>query len=70
MTVQCKMLFLSVLPLLAFGLVCFAYPLEKRQSTSTDSFKLYAYGSGISGLPVFYRNGMLALPNLKYSSID
>ncbi|KAF9241959.1 hypothetical protein DTO013E5_6814 [Penicillium roqueforti] len=51
------MLFLSILPLLAFGLVCFAHPLEKRQSTSTDSFKLYAYGTGISGLPVFYRNG-------------
>lgn len=64
------MLFLSILPLLAFGLVCFAHPLEKRQSTSTDSFKLYAYGTGISGLPVFYRNGISALPALKKSSID
>ncbi|KAJ5783518.1 uncharacterized protein N7518_009195 [Penicillium psychrosexuale] len=57
------MLFLSILPLLAFGLVCFAHPLEKRQSTSTDSFKLYAYGTGISGLPVFYRNVTAATDN-------
>ncbi|KAJ5478363.1 hypothetical protein N7530_003872 [Penicillium desertorum] len=51
------MLSLSILPLLVFGLVCSAHPLEKRQSRPTDSFKLYAYGPGISGLPVFYRNG-------------
>ncbi|KAJ6149704.1 hypothetical protein N7471_000903 [Penicillium samsonianum] len=51
------MLSLSILLLLAFGLVCSAHPLEKRQSRPTDSFKLYAYGPGISGLPVFYRNG-------------
>ncbi|CAG7948525.1 unnamed protein product [Penicillium nalgiovense] len=50
------MLSLSILPLLVFGLVCSAHPFEKRQSRPTDSFKLYAYGPGISGLPVFYRN--------------
>ncbi|KAJ5598061.1 hypothetical protein N7537_008145 [Penicillium hordei] len=49
------MLFLSIL-LLAFGLVCSAHPLEERQSRTTEPFKLYAYGPGISGLPVFYRN--------------
>ncbi|CAG8904393.1 unnamed protein product [Penicillium egyptiacum] len=47
----------SILLLLAFGLVCSTHPLEKRQLRTTDSFKLYAYGPGISGLPVFYRNG-------------
>ncbi|KAJ5972469.1 uncharacterized protein N7479_002387 [Penicillium vulpinum] len=47
---------LYILPLLAFGLVCSAKPVEKRQSTNTDSFKLYAYGPGISGLPVVYLN--------------
>ncbi|CAI7613017.1 unnamed protein product [Penicillium glandicola] len=51
------MLSLSILALLALGLVCSAHPLEKRQSTSTVSFKLYAYGSGISGLPIYYGNG-------------
>ncbi|OQD65136.1 hypothetical protein PENPOL_c006G04729 [Penicillium polonicum] len=50
------MLFLSIL-LLAFGLFCSAHPLEERQSRTTEPFKLYAYGPGISGLPVFYRNG-------------
>ncbi|OQE09818.1 hypothetical protein PENVUL_c005G00966 [Penicillium vulpinum] len=49
---------LYILPLLAFGLVCSAKPVEKRQSTNTDSFKLYAYGPGISGLPVVYLNGI------------
>jgi hypothetical protein len=56
------MLSLSIL-LLAVGLVCSAHPLEERQARLTDSFKLYAYGPGISGLPVFYRNGILALTN-------
>ncbi|KAJ5476196.1 hypothetical protein N7475_001925 [Penicillium sp. IBT 31633x] len=40
--------------LLTLGLVCSAHPLEKRQST--DSFKIYAYGKDISGLPLFYKN--------------
>ncbi|OQE43037.1 hypothetical protein PENCOP_c003G07537 [Penicillium coprophilum] len=51
------MISLSILPLLAFGLICSAQPLEKRQSTNPTSFKLYAYGPDISGLPVFYMNG-------------
>lgn len=51
------MLFLSIL-LLAFGLVCSAHPLEERQLRTTEPFKLYAYGPGISGLPVFYNNGI------------
>ncbi|KAJ5169299.1 uncharacterized protein N7500_002082 [Penicillium coprophilum] len=50
------MISLSILPLLAFGLICSAQPLEKRQSTNTTSFKLYAYGPDISGLPIFYLN--------------
>ncbi|KAJ5872582.1 uncharacterized protein N7529_004935 [Penicillium soppii] len=46
-----------ILPLLlTFGLVCSAHPLDARQSTAP--FKLYAYGKGISGLPVFYKNGI------------
>ncbi|KAJ5779177.1 hypothetical protein N7457_006897 [Penicillium paradoxum] len=50
------MLYSCILPLLlAYGLVCSAQPVEKRQST--ESFKLYAYGENISGLPVFYSNG-------------
>ncbi|KAJ5823073.1 hypothetical protein N7447_005413 [Penicillium robsamsonii] len=51
------MLSLSILPFLAFGLICSAKPLEKRQTTDTTSFKLYAYGPDISGLPIFYLNG-------------
>ncbi|KAJ5375170.1 hypothetical protein N7517_007176 [Penicillium concentricum] len=50
------MLSFSILPLLAFGLICSAQPLEKRQLTDTTSFKLYAYGPGISGLPISYLN--------------
>lgn len=52
------MLSLSLLPLLlVYGLVCSAYLLEARQSARP--FKIYAYGKGISGLPVLYRNGIL-----------
>ncbi|OQD87467.1 hypothetical protein PENANT_c005G06216 [Penicillium antarcticum] len=36
-------------------MVCVTQPLEVRQSTS--SFGLYAYGEGISGLPVYYKDG-------------
>ncbi|KAJ5205772.1 hypothetical protein N7472_002220 [Penicillium cf. griseofulvum] len=50
------MLSLSILPLLVFGLICSAKPLQKRQSTDPTPFKLYAYGTDISGLPIFYMN--------------
>ncbi|KAJ5498758.1 hypothetical protein N7453_007809 [Penicillium expansum] len=47
------------LPLLvAFELVS-ANPLRARETTAP--FKIYAYGKGISGLPVFYRNGAAEL---------
>ncbi|KAJ6007145.1 hypothetical protein N7499_000809 [Penicillium canescens] len=50
------MLLLSIIRLfVASAVVCSAQPLEARQSTS--SFNLYAYGEGISGLPVFYKDG-------------
>ncbi|KAJ5441197.1 hypothetical protein N7491_003603 [Penicillium cf. griseofulvum] len=52
------MLSLSILPLLVFGLICSAKPLQKRQSTDPTPFKLYAYGTDISGLPIFYMNGV------------
>ncbi|KAJ5297374.1 hypothetical protein N7508_007623 [Penicillium antarcticum] len=46
---------LSILCLfLASAMVCVTQPLEVRQSTS--SFGLYAYGEGISGLPVYYKD--------------
>ncbi|CAG7996813.1 unnamed protein product [Penicillium olsonii] len=46
-----------LLPLfLAFGIVCAANPLKARDTTAP--FKIYAYGKGISGLPVFYKNGV------------
>ncbi|KAL4908520.1 hypothetical protein BDW74DRAFT_175203 [Aspergillus multicolor] len=46
--------------LLLFALSCVAvatnaFPLEARQSSET--FSLYAYGDGISGLPVYYADG-------------
>jgi hypothetical protein len=58
------MLLLSIIRLfLASAVVCSAQPLEARQSTS--SFNLYAYGEGISGLPVFYKDG-ISLPQLTF----
>jgi hypothetical protein len=50
------MLLLSLVHVfLASTVLCSAQPLEARQSTS--SFKLYAYGEGISGLPIYYQDG-------------
>jgi hypothetical protein len=58
------MLLLSIIRLfVASAVVCSAQPLEARQSTS--SFNLYAYGEGISGLPVFYKDG-ISLPQLTF----
>lgn len=50
------MLYLSSLmfAVAAFGLVCSAQPLEARTETQ---FNIYAYGTGISGLRVFYADG-------------
>ncbi|OCL04183.1 hypothetical protein AOQ84DRAFT_391733 [Glonium stellatum] len=42
--------------LLAASVLASASPLLAR-AASTDSFGLYAYGSGIGGLPVFYSDG-------------
>ncbi|OCK92396.1 uncharacterized protein K441DRAFT_614615 [Cenococcum geophilum 1.58] len=42
--------------LLAASVLASASPLLAR-ATSSDSFGLYAYGSGIGGLPVFYSDG-------------
>ncbi|CAG8921470.1 unnamed protein product [Penicillium salamii] len=44
--------------LLALGIAS-ANPLRARETTAP--FKIYAYGKGISGLPVFYRNGAAEL---------
>ncbi|KAJ5322152.1 uncharacterized protein N7506_011282 [Penicillium brevicompactum] len=40
--------------LLAVGIGCSANPLAVRETTAP--FKIYAYGKGISGLPVFYKD--------------
>ncbi|KAL4816711.1 hypothetical protein BDW67DRAFT_161402 [Aspergillus spinulosporus] len=49
---------------LFFAVVCLfvaaasAYPIDDHQGPATsDAFSLYAYGDGISGLPVFYADG-------------
>jgi len=42
--------------LLAASVLASASPLLAR-ATSSDSFGLYAYGSGIGGLPVSYSDG-------------
>jgi hypothetical protein len=50
---------------LFFAVVCLfvagasAYPIDDGQDPNTsDAFSLYAYGDGISGLPVFYADGI------------
>lgn len=50
---------------LFFAVVCLfvaaasAYPIDDHQGPATsDAFSLYAYGDGISGLPVFYADGI------------
>ncbi|KAK9858899.1 hypothetical protein MYU51_015705 [Penicillium brevicompactum] len=45
--------------LLAVGIGCSANPLAVRETTAP--FKIYAYGKGISGLPVFYKDGTAEL---------
>ncbi|KAL4861269.1 hypothetical protein BDV12DRAFT_208234 [Aspergillus spectabilis] len=41
-----------------FALSTSAHPLETPEAPAiTDTFNLYAYGEGISGLPVFYADG-------------
>lgn len=43
--------------LLVASVLASASPLLAR-AASSSSFGLYAYGSGIGGLPVFYSDGM------------
>lgn len=44
--------------LTAFLFACSAHPLEKRMTeVAADNLKLYAYGVGIGGLPVFLADG-------------
>jgi hypothetical protein len=38
------------------GAISSAHPLEKRQDA--DSWRLYAYGDDINGLPIFYADGL------------
>ncbi|KAL4972379.1 hypothetical protein BDW66DRAFT_144424 [Aspergillus desertorum] len=62
--------------LLLFAISCLsvagasdAYPLDGRQGPATsDTFSLYAYGEGISGLPVFYADGKAQIGDPKLSS--
>jgi hypothetical protein len=37
----------------------YAHPLETPEAPAVaDTFNLYAYGEGISGLPIFYADGI------------
>jgi ABC-type transporter Mla subunit MlaD len=50
------MMFLGGLLIAIFALACQAVPLVERQSNES-TFGLYAYGTNINGLPVFYADG-------------
>ncbi|KAL6238424.1 hypothetical protein BDW75DRAFT_27856 [Aspergillus navahoensis] len=46
-----------------------AYPLDNRHGPATsETFSLYAYGEGISGLPVFYADGKAQVGDPKLST--
>ncbi|TGO62005.1 hypothetical protein BCON_0023g00650 [Botryotinia convoluta] len=45
------------------GLAASAAVLQKRITSPTDSFHLYAYGTGIGGLPVYYSDGNAFIGN-------
>ncbi|KAL4746684.1 hypothetical protein BDW72DRAFT_184511 [Aspergillus terricola var. indicus] len=61
---------------LFFAVVClsvaaapYAHPIDDRQGPATsDTFSLYAYGDGISGLPVFYADGKAQIGDPKLST--
>lgn len=57
--------------LFLFGGLASTAVLHKRTSSTTDSFHLYAYGTGIGGLPVFYSDGKLsiALPSISFTQL-
>ncbi|KAF7926489.1 hypothetical protein BELL_0875g00050 [Botrytis elliptica] len=57
------MKFTSPLLFLFGGLTASAAVLQKRTTSSTDSFHLYAYGTGIGGLPVYYSDGNAFIGN-------
>ncbi|KAL4945501.1 hypothetical protein BDV06DRAFT_219192 [Aspergillus oleicola] len=62
--------------LLLFAVSCtaiaiHAHPLEKRQGPVTDdTFNIYAYGDGISGLPIFYADGVARLGDAALSNAE
>ncbi|KAF7905781.1 hypothetical protein EAF00_000060 [Botryotinia globosa] len=57
------MKFTSPLLFLFGGMTASAAVLQKRDTSSTDSFQLYAYGTGIGGLPVYYSDGNAFIGN-------
>ncbi|KAL4998476.1 hypothetical protein BDV10DRAFT_201318 [Aspergillus recurvatus] len=73
-----RMLKLTMLShaLLFFAISCLsvagasdAYPINDRQGPATsETFSLYAYGEGISGLPVFYADGKAQVGDPKLST--
>ncbi|KAJ5663180.1 hypothetical protein N7507_003911 [Penicillium longicatenatum] len=61
------MMFLGGLLIAIFGLACQAVPLVERQSNES-TFGLYAYGTNINGLPVFYADGLAQIGDASHSS--
>ncbi|KGO69005.1 hypothetical protein PITC_078300 [Penicillium italicum] len=59
---------ISVIFVVVFAIfaVCSARPMEKRQANGPWS--LYAYGSNIDGLPIFYADGQAQIGNLALSN--
>ncbi|TEY38585.1 hypothetical protein BOTCAL_0486g00080 [Botryotinia calthae] len=49
--------------LFLFGGLASTAVLHKRTSSTADSFHLYAYGTGIGGLPIFYSDGNAFIGN-------
>ncbi|KAL4923142.1 uncharacterized protein BDV17DRAFT_277928 [Aspergillus undulatus] len=62
--------------LLLFAVSCAAvfsdaHPLEERQGPAiADAFNIYAYGEGISGLPIFYADGAAQLGDPSLSTAE
>ncbi|KAJ5934540.1 hypothetical protein N7466_004087 [Penicillium verhagenii] len=60
-------LFLSLILALYYVPICSAHPLEARE-VGTTPFNLYAYGTNINGLRVFYADGEAQLGDMSLSS--
>ncbi|KAL5046603.1 hypothetical protein BDW71DRAFT_181500 [Aspergillus fruticulosus] len=68
-TMLSRALLFFALSCLSVGGASDAYPLDGRQGPATsDTFSLYAYGEGISGLPMFYADGKAQVGDPKLST--